>query len=199
MLLISIPDNTALADTIAEVFRGTAYGTTSPSLLRMILSWFDKFLQSVLGTMASNPLAQTIVRWTLVIAALLIVARIAFAVVMHYRNRDRHTLQWTRGNGPYDPWSDAQQFAQSGRYTDAAHALYGALLLGMARRGRLTLHESKTAGDYTRELGGGPSTRQFRDFARRYETVVYGIGRCDSATYAELRELALPLVDAQRA
>jgi len=35
---------------------------------------------------------------------------------------------------------------------------------------------------------------RFRDFARSYETVVYGLGTCDRERYERLRALAAPIV-----
>jgi hypothetical protein len=82
--------------------------------------------------------------------------------------------------------------AAAGQYTDAAHALYAALLEGVARREQLRLHPSKTAGDYLRELRRRSSqlVPTFRDFARLYEVVVYGLGSCDRDRYERLYVLA---------
>lgn len=195
MLLIQIPDNSTIADTIATVFRDSAYGSQAPSLADMILRWITGALASVMGSMAENPLARTIVRWTLIIAAVLLIARIIFVLILHYQSQGLYRWDRRSSGKRYDPWSEAHQFAASGRYTDAAHSLYSALLSTMARRGRITLHESKTAGDYLRELRGGTFFHQFGDFARLYESVMYGVGTCDATKYDRLRELALPLIE----
>jgi hypothetical protein len=96
------------------------------------------------------------------------------------------------GAGGQDPWALAQQLASEGRYTDAAHALYGALLARVAARVPLRLHPSKTAGDYARDLRGtAPSVfAPFREFARSYEVVIYGLGSCDRRRFQTLMELA---------
>jgi Domain of unknown function (DUF4129) len=97
-----------------------------------------------------------------------------------------------RGEATGDPWALAQRLATAGNYTDAAHALYQGLLLALARRDHLRLHESKTVGDYARELRSRSSQRftPFRDFARTYEVVVYGLGTCDRERYDRLQRLA---------
>lgn len=97
-----------------------------------------------------------------------------------------------RGEFTGDPWAQAQRLAAAGNYTDAAHALYQGLLLALARRDNLRLHESKTVGDYARELRSRSSQRfaPFRDFARTYEVVVYGLGTCDRDRYDRLQRLA---------
>lgn len=91
-----------------------------------------------------------------------------------------------------DPWLVARQLAAEGRYTEAAHALYLALLARVAARVPLRLHASKTAGDYARELRKiAPSVfGPFREFARSYEVVVYGLGECDEARFNGLIDLA---------
>jgi hypothetical protein len=97
-----------------------------------------------------------------------------------------------RGDVTGDPWALAQRLAADGNYTDAAHALYQGLLLLLARYDHLRLHESKTVGDYARELRQRSSQRfaPFRDFARTYEVVVYGLGTCDRDRYDRLERLA---------
>jgi hypothetical protein len=91
-----------------------------------------------------------------------------------------------------DPWVLARQLAAQSRYTEAAHALYLALLARVATRVPLRLHESKTAGDYARELRRTAPTvfTPFREFARSYEVVIYGLGECDQSRFDGLLALA---------
>lgn len=98
----------------------------------------------------------------------------------------------TRG----DAWAAAQQLAARGDFTAAAHALYAALLDAGARQNQLRLHPSKTAGDYVREVRrqSSPIFPGFRDFARAYELVIYGLGECNRDRYERLLSLALPIV-----
>ena len=65
-----------------------------------------------------------------------------------------------------------------------------------AAAGTIRLHPSKTSGDYARELhaGGSPVHGEFRQFGRRYDRVLFGVGTCDAATYATLREQAARLI-----
>jgi uncharacterized protein DUF4129 len=94
-----------------------------------------------------------------------------------------------------DPWVRAQRLAAAGRYTDAAHALYRALLASVAARAALRLHPSKTAGDYARDLrrAAPASFGPFREFARDYEVVVYGYRSCDRPRFERLAALAARL------
>lgn len=106
---------------------------------------------------------------------------------------ERRDVTRTRGR---DPLLVAQEQAARGNFTDAAHALYLALLEALARREQVRLHPSKTIGDYVRELRARSSSLfgRFREFARSYEVVVYGIGTCDRERWERLNELARPIL-----
>ena len=58
--------------------------------------------------------------------------------------------------------------------------------------GYVELHESKTVGDYLRELAARsvPWRGVFQEFARGYELVAYGGVRCDADRYGRLLGLA---------
>jgi Domain of unknown function (DUF4129) len=136
--------------------------------------------------------------------AAILAALAARAAWLFYQRRDRGAAE--RGSGrrgrrvgggaSREPWALAQELAARGAYTDAAHALYRALLEAIERRERVRLHPSKTVGDYVRDLRARSSSLfgRFRDFARSYETVVYGLGTCDRERYERLRALAAPIV-----
>lgn len=100
------------------------------------------------------------------------------------------------GGRTREPWALAQSLAAAGDYTAAAHALYLALLEGLARREQLRLHPSKTAGDYIRELRARSSALlpTVRDFTRGYELVAYGFRECDAERYARLHSLASAVI-----
>jgi hypothetical protein len=70
----------------------------------------------------------------------------------------------------------ALQFAAEGRYADASHALYGALLYALTSAGLVRYHASKTTGDYSRELrrGRSPLAEPVRQFGRAFDRAVYG-------------------------
>jgi Domain of unknown function (DUF4129) len=182
----------AVRDTIAAVFGQRAYDRSIRQSLfdRLLNAFFDllgRLFQVVGHSSATRPIAIA----ALVLLAALAVARIAIIL------RSAHL--GGLGDGPrrflgrkIDPWTDAQRLAAAGRYTDAAHALYAALLQAVAQREHIGLHPSKTVGDYLRELRRRSSTLvpSFRDFARLYEVVVYGWGVCDRERYDRLHALA---------
>ncbi|MGH7471569.1 MAG: DUF4129 domain-containing protein, partial [Longimicrobiales bacterium] len=78
-----------------------------------------------------------------------------------------------------------------------AHALYAGILAALAGRGEVELHESKTIGDYLRDLSARSSAFRvrYRDFARSYEVVIYGIGFCDRERYERLLGLAHYIIE----
>lgn len=161
-----------------------------------IARWLDSLLEVVRG---SRSLYWT----TIAVFTVILVAVVARAAYLAYRRRDQRAEarggRASRGARPTrDPWLLAQELAAQENYTDAAHALYRALLEALARRERVRLHPSKTVGDYVRDLRQRSSSlfTRFRDFSRSYETVVYGLGFCDRERYERLRALAAPVVEA---
>lgn len=194
----------AIRDTIAAVFRQRVYDrSVQATLWDRFTAWLSGLLDSLRITMHGSPALY----WTAVVTLAAILAAIAGrAGYLAYLRRDRGAAEradsrWgtRRGaRGSREPWALAQELAARGAYTDAAHALYRALLEAIERRERVRLHPSKTVGDYVRDLRGRSSSLfvRFRDFARSYETVVYGLGTCDRERYERLRALAAPIVEA---
>ena len=129
----------------------------------------------------------------IILVILSVVAHLFLTVYIPGAGRSaRWAMRGARGAEAGDPWALAQRLAAEGRYTEAAHALYGALLARVAARVTLRLHPSKTAGDYARELRrAAPSIYgPFREFARSYEVVIYGIRECDRPRFDGLIDLA---------
>lgn len=191
----------AIADSAAAVFSAPEYARARPSLLGRAYEWIRELLAPVgEATAASDALF-----WSLVAAGAMVVVLVAGRAAYLARLR-RIARASERGDGTTpasrartrDPWRAAEALAADGEFTDAAHSLYLALLEAVARRERLRLHPALTAGDYVRALRARSSSlfARFRDFARSYETVVYGVGYCDRERYERLRALAIPIIQA---
>ncbi len=154
------------------------------------------FVRPLAGMLRRSPLLY----WTVIgLLVALVVAIIARAIYLWHerRNFDAAALTWESSplkRAGRDPWSAAEELSAQGDFTSAAHALYAAILDNAARAGQIRLHPSKTAGDYVRELRGRSSSlfTAFRDFARSYDTVIYGVGSCDEERYHRLHALAAP-------
>lgn len=186
------PRTSVVRDTIAAVFERRPYDRTlARSLLDRLMEELIQLLDRVFTAVGSSRLTRPIVITILAIAVLLLLAHVTAVISAAARARDPRIGRLGFGRRA-DPWAEAQHLARERRYTDAAHALYAALLEGLAQREDLRLHPSKTVGDYLRELRRRSSVfvPSFRDFARLYEVVVYGLGFCDQERYERLYTLA---------
>jgi hypothetical protein len=187
----------AVQDTIAAVFRERVYDRATIRTLwdRFWEAVWDGF-HSLFDTLGHSPMVARIIEYSL---AAIVVAVVARAVMLGYlgerawtwRGADRH-----RTGARGDSWATAQRLAAAGHYTEAAHALYAALLEGIASREQVRLHPSKTVGDYARDLRRRSSSllAPFRDFARSYEIVIYGLRACDRERYERLYAIAARMV-----
>lgn len=179
-------DATTIVDTVTAVFSAPEFNPT-PSIW-----WWLEDLRI--------PFDRTIARRVLIV----IVGALALSALARYGHRwylERRYGEILGAGGPgkagaQDPWLTAQSLAASGNFTLAAHALYLALLDGLARREQVRLHPAKTIGDYLRELRSRSSTLlpTVRDFARLYELVAYGFRECDAARYERLHALAAAVI-----
>lgn len=193
-------DDAAVHDTVEAVFRQSAYSRSTlraPEWLRDFFRWLGGLFGDARITFDASP----VLFWgsvaLLVTLAALVVARRIWAARQRRAAVSGDGLRRARGSGlPRDAWLAAQALAARGDFTEAAHALYHALLSTLARRGQVKLHPSKTAGDYVRELRARSSAvfTRFREFARTYEVVVYGLGWCDRERWERLHALAEPIV-----
>jgi uncharacterized protein DUF4129 len=192
-------DNSAIADTLAAIFRTRPFVRhNTVSIAQVITEWVWNLIVRAIGFSAGHPAIGFILRIAIGACLLLILARIAFGLVARYSPARLGRQHFDVGRGT-DWWSTAQDLASRDDYTGAAHALYLALLGAAARRGLISLHESKTTGDYLRELRRKPDAMdlpRFTDFTRSYETVIYGIGVCDRDRYATLNTLANAILGA---
>jgi Domain of unknown function (DUF4129) len=202
---------TAIRDTMAAVFRQPAFARERPSWIGAQMdrfwTWLGNVLRSIFRPLLQSRETNPLMFWILVtIIGLIVLAIIIRLGYVSYLRRtqgiDARAFSGGAG-GPArggDPRLLARQLATQGNFTDAAHALYMALLESIARRGLVRLHSSKTVGDYVRELRGRSSAiyARFREFARLYEVVVYGTGYCDRERYERLHALALPILDGER-
>jgi hypothetical protein len=187
----------AVRDTIAVVFRQRAYDrsvirTLWDRILGTIFDWIGDLFRAIGHSQTAKATILFVLAAILAVVAIRVLVFTNAGLSPFGRGRARHGRAGAGG----DPWADAQRLAAAGQYTDAAHALYRALLESIARREHLRLHPSKTVGDYGRDLRRGSSVLfpPYREFARSYETVVYGWGICDRARYERLYTLATGMI-----
>jgi hypothetical protein len=184
---------TAIHDTVAAIVRQAPYRRDiQQTLLDRIIQWIGMLYERFVEALGGVPHAPVIATMTVIIVALLVVARVTYA------NRLRTTVGGfalpgrSRRSDATDPWREAEELASSGKFTEAAHALYRATLVRLAANGLIRLHESKTNGDYARELRrrGARSYEPFRRFGLRYDRIIYGTGVCDATSYQALLDAA---------
>jgi hypothetical protein len=184
----------AVHDTVAAIARAHAYDRSlRTSIAERLMRWIGELFERLVGAVAAMPYA----RWWVIGAGALVVLLIVARVAPVARVRTRRTsIESLRASDARDPRAEAERLAREGRYTDAAHALYRALLDALARREAIRLHSSKTSGDYARELRarGSAAADAVRRFARAYDRVLFGHGEVDAAAYDVLREHASRLL-----
>lgn len=185
----TIWSRTAIHDTVAAIVRQESYHRSlRESLLQRFFRWlgdlFDWLFQSLKGT----PYGRGVAIGAAAVLALLIIGRLVYATRLRSEREAHLRSERGRSGSTSDPWSEAEQLAAEGRFTEAAHALYRATLARLARRAHLRVHASKTTGDYVRELRArsSPAYDGFRQFGRRYDRIIYGHGSCDAESYAAL-------------
>ena len=188
-------------DTLTAVFASPEFTAVArETVLSRILYWIGEFFRELARLTGASRLLYYAVLFATIGLIVAVIARVIYVAKVRGA--------FTRGPGGRfagavardsdDPWSMAQRLAAEGDYTGAAHALYGAILLDVSRSGLVRLHDAKTIGDYGREMRARASAtllQPFREFARAYEFVVYGVGECDRSRYERLHGLAQQLVN----
>jgi hypothetical protein len=190
----------ALRDTLAVVFAGPEFSNVaSETVLSRVLNWIGELIRELMQLTGGSRLLYYGVLVLAIALVLAVVARVLY--VAHARGAfvtgRRGLFAGAAALRQDDPRSLAQRLAAEGDYTAAAHALYAAILQSASREGLVRLHAAKTIGDYGREMRARASATlltTFREFARGYEYVVYGVGECDRARYERLQGLATRLV-----
>ena len=182
-----------MRDAIRAVFAQRAYDrSVLTSIWDRLLANFLRWLGEILGAVSRSGAAHQAAIVVIVLLLVIIAVRIVLALMSGDLVLRRVGPGWTASGKGGDAWADAQRLAAAGRFTDAAHALYAALLRALAARDQVRIHPSKTVGDYTRELRRRSSAlvTPYREFARSYEVVIYGLGHCDRERYDRLYALA---------
>jgi len=191
-------DHRAVRDTIATVFRQRVYNRTfQQTLWDQLQQYLAKLLTELLRVLSPSEATGRVVQILVLVVLALIFVRALIAVAAGDIGFGLGGAIGRATGTAADHLAEAQRLAAAGRYTEAAHALYAALLDSLARGEELHLHPSKTVGDYARELRRRSSALlpRYRDFARSYEVVVYGLGVCDQDRYERLYSLASGMVE----
>jgi hypothetical protein len=186
-------------DTVAAIASQAAYGGQRRSLvgrfLRFVFARIGELLDFVRGSLDA--------RVVIAIAVLAIVLIVAARVAIDRRAAERRRARAARGrgrDGRRNAWTESREHAAAGRFDDACHALYLAVLDELTASGLVRYHRSKTAGDYSRDLrrGGAAIASDFRAFVRDFERAVFGQGGVAREDYERLAALAERIVASVR-
>lgn len=190
------PDD-AVHDTVAVIARQAVYQrAVGQTLMNQLLAWIGRIITEVAALFRGSGVGRAITIAGIVLLAALVIARFILSTLASREHRSRAAGVRGMSSHASDPWGDAERLAIAGRFTEAAHAVFAALLLAFAARGELRLHGSKTTGDYARELRrrGAAGEPGFRAFRARYDRIIYGVGECSQEEYAALLGDARPLL-----
>ena len=132
MVMPQRPDRT-VADTIASVFRHAEYvRSTRDTIWSRVLRWIGSLLRRLFARSGDHPAGRTVAIVLLVALGAIVAGRLLYAAWREAKLRGVRA-GWrrdARGPGAADPWAAAHSEAAAGRYVEAAHALYQALLAG---------------------------------------------------------------------
>lgn len=190
----------AVRDTLTSLAQDPAYDrSVRQSLWQAILERVGRLFQWLLDLLPPIPGS----RWLVVALGVAVAALVVARIVLHARAPSEF---WAgergdaRTGGRAAPWREAERLAALGEHLEAAHQLCAAVLVQLMRRGEVTLHPSKTTGDYARELRrrGARGAGDFQRFRARYDRVVYDRQACSADEFAALLQDARPLLRDER-
>jgi hypothetical protein len=188
-------------DTVAAIARQPAYAIpVRQSLFGRALRWLISRIVDILDGLGGSRDARLVVIAALIVIVVTVVARMVVAQRANFRRRTGTSLR-AIGSARRDYWVVADELAAANNFAGGCHAVYLAVLDMLGRSGALTLHASKTPGDYARELRlrRSGAAAAFRAFARQFETAVYGPTQPVAATYQALRESAERVIGSRAA
>lgn len=209
------PEPAAVTRALEEVYARAEFTHTPPPWpLQLLADLRDAFFQLLAGFL--DWLASTLVQavpegWTPILGRIALVLLVAAAVValgyiLAGAGRQRRGVDDPGLNGDRDLTSPgpahnatgwdavAEEAAREGRFRDAALALYRGVLLRMQERGALRITETKTPGDYRREVRSQPDAEAgFEAFLRFFLPLAFGSRSDDPGAFSRLVETAAPL------
>jgi hypothetical protein len=192
----------AIHDTVDAIARQPAYAVPlRRSILGRIFGWLFERLSDLIDLFRGSRDLRVA---AIASAALILFAIIGRIVVARQIDIVRRRAGFGAAFGAAerrDFWNLARELAANGDHVAASHALYAAVVDGLARGGAITFHSSKTSGDYARELArrGAGNASEFRSFARSFDRVVYGAATVAADDYARLLDVAQRVVRARTA
>jgi Domain of unknown function (DUF4129) len=185
----------AIRDTISRIVleRGYRRSVTS-TLLSRFWDWFSDLFSRLFSQAAGSRGTYFI---SIGVLAVLLGTIVARAIIVSRARRLAANFRVPVATAD-DQLAQARALAAQGAHVQAAHLLYAAVVTRLVEGRRVRRHDSKTVGDYGRELrsAGDVLAAPYGAFATVYDIVAYGDGICDAARYARLEQLAAPVLQA---
>ena len=191
----------AIHDSVASIIRQTPYHRdVQRTLFDRIVRWIIELIDRIFASVRGVPYGREVAIGAALLLAILVIGRIVYAGRLRAQADEELARSEIDTRTATDPWRDTERLAAAGQYTEAAHALYRAVIVALASRKLVRAHSSKTSGDYARELRrrAGAAETPFRRFGARYHRIIYGTGMCDGGNYHALRDEAASVLAATR-
>ena len=191
---------TQVQDTVNRIVARAAYQRDfAESLMDRLFRAIWEFVTEIVRGIAELGGMRMVVYGVLIELLLLLEVRL----VLDLRaEMERGVVTGRRGGSvrTSDPWAEAERLARELAFTEAAHALFRALLGALGARGEVSMHASKTAGDYARELRRqrAGSATGFQRFHVRYDRAIYGERIVTADEYRALLAEARPILAPDR-
>jgi len=182
----------AIHDTVAAIAREPAYATPlRQSLLGRLFRYIVERIADVVRALGGSRDARITVIVAVAAVVLVIVARLVVSRRLD-ANRARRGVSRRGGVARRDYWTLARELAAAGDHLAACHALYLAVVDGLAQGGAVRFHPSKTSGDYARELRrrSSPAAPGFGAFAREFDRLAFGLAAATADDVARLAAAA---------
>jgi hypothetical protein len=193
--------------TLTEVLSRPEFQVPEPGPIALLLARIsDALRELVLALVRRIPLPELggsalpwLIRGALALAAVLLILHVVRALARRepptFRRRAAGASVVPASPEP-DWYALAERAAGSGRFPQAALALYQALLTRLRDRGLIRLDPAKTPGDYRRELRGHPAVAGAMDrFLAAFEPMVFGGRAADREAFERIRERARETAD----
>jgi hypothetical protein len=138
--------------------------------------------------------AVDLVLWALSIVLVFLVVHLALKILSQKRpprtKAERSAPSPVVALSPSPHLARASQLSREGSFLEAAHALYLAVLLWLDGAGRSRYEDSKTGGDYARELSGSALAGPFARLLSAFYPVAFGARAAFKEAYRAMRSAA---------
>lgn len=179
---------------IAEILAGPEYHQPELTWLRelrqRVEEWLRRFFQGWSPTIYRLQEAWPILYWAIVVMLCALLALFVYHIILTFsiafrsRSRPRRTETVRRSDPPEALRARAARLAEQGKYAEAIHLLFEALLGLLDRRDILRFDRSRTNWEFVEAVRSvAPLRREMEPLAVRLDGVLYGGAAADASEY----------------